>query len=231
MPFFLIPWLNKFVRLVSEKELTKLIILIIIIFSVYPTLASLYKEPFGLMEGYSMLWLIIMYFIGAWLKKNSIVEKMDKNKTFIWGIVAVGVTWLTKLVFEINGDASTLFLQSYVSPTIIYIAIAHLKVFSQLRINSKFQKCIAFFVPAAFGVYLFHMQWDILDNAITGKMSFVSGLPVWEIPIAILLIALVITVIGLLIDKARGYIFAVLKVRQFADLIERKLEKQLSDRI
>ena len=228
--FFLAPWLNHFIRNLSEKEMTQFVGILLGIFSMYPTIASLYKEPFNLNEGYSMIWLIIMYLVGAWLRKNSMIEKMNTRKWLVIGWVCFLGTWITKLFFELQGNSKILFLQSYISPTIICIAIVHLMLFSKLKITSKSKKWISFFSPAAFGVYLLHMQWDILDNLITGNFSFIGQLPVWQIPPAILACALIITTMGLLIDKVRGKLFEVLKIRNLAHNIEIKMREKIINR-
>jgi len=81
---------------------------------------------------------------------------------------------------------------------------------------------ISFFAPAAFGVYLFHREpliWDFIDNAFVPFASYSTV----SMLFATLISALLIWLIGSLIDKIRIQLFSVLKVKQHCETIYRRI--------
>lgn len=229
--FFLIPWINRLIRGLTEGEMTRLVAVCVLIFSLYSTAASLFREPFNLNEGFSTLWLVILYIIGAWMKKCRIPEKARGKKWVLIGTGCIIITWLQKLaaVFLLE-DGKFRFLESYISPTVVCIAAAYLIVFSKLKLSEGWKKLISFFSPAAFGVYLFHMQWDILDGTITAKLAHIAQLPVWNMLFLIILVSAIIFAAGLLVDKVRAWLFKVLRIDIMANWIEEKL-RGLADKM
>lgn len=63
--FFAIPVINKFLFSIDETIAKKSLIIIIILFSILGTLG----DPFKLNNGYSTIWLIVLYCIGVLIKK------------------------------------------------------------------------------------------------------------------------------------------------------------------
>lgn len=81
--FLFIPYINKIIRNLNEKESQKIIIAIFFIFSFYGTFSAKF-DPFTLNRGYSFLWLLFLYIIGALFKKYSILEKIKISLSYIY---------------------------------------------------------------------------------------------------------------------------------------------------
>lgn len=226
--FFIIPWLNKIVQTLKKENL-KLYIVILVLFTFYVTGANLTFsiDAFGLREGYSFLWLAILYVIGAYIKKYELHYKKSKKRALkvIMGLVMFTWCWkigIGKLTMHVLGrkTATNLFV-SYMSPTIVGIAIALLFMFANLNIKSFSQKIIQWMSPAVFGVYLLHMQPLVFDYILKNRYCDIGDLPVYLIPVAVLGNALLIFTLGVILDKIRIVMFHFLKLDKISEKIEK----------
>ena len=223
--FFIIPFLNKFIRFCSKRFLTGAVVTIFVIFSCFSTVAGVYSDPFYMNKGFSFLWITFVYIIGAYIKKYDIPKAVNTKIAILLGCALLFITYFSKLgirylTISLFGHSFREdFLLVYTSPTILGIAIVYLIIFSKIKIRRS-KKIIEFLAPSAFGVYLFHMQHLFLDNDFSFHFSFIADLPLWLIPLSILWYALIIFIIGLLIDKVRSYIFKFIRVNKFTERIE-----------
>ncbi|MBE5955800.1 MAG: acyltransferase [Lachnospiraceae bacterium] len=199
--FFMIPWMNKLVRACTQKEMNRFAAILFLLFSCYANYANATKDVFHLSGGYSFLWLAVMYLIGAWMKKCSIPEKVSNTKAIVCLEICVLLTWTIKIFKE-----SSAFV-SYVSPTILLVAVCFVVLFSKMQFGSLGKKLIQFFAPAAFGVYLIHVQKTVWSQLMTWRFAYCAQSPVWLLPIQILGNAAFVFILCLLIEKARILLF------------------------
>lgn len=133
----------------------------------YATFANTGGDPFKLNGGHSFIWLLILYNVGAWIKKNSINTKGKKIFWIALLVISIIITWLYKMFFPIASET----LISYISPTVVVEAICFVVIFSEIKLNEKLISLVSKASPAAFGVYLIHSQRLIWGRFI--KDSFV----------------------------------------------------------
>lgn len=223
--FFVIPWLNKLMRCCTQREATAMAVGALLLFSVYPTAASLYHEPFQLEEGYSFLWLMVLYLVGAWMKKCRVPESRGSR---FWLAVWLGcyvIVSAVKLLLLLGlKNTEVIVFESYLSPLVVGMAVAHVCIFARIRLPGRLKKVTAWLAPAAFGVFLLHMQWDVLDGLILGSFAGIAQLPAWLIPPAVMVCALAVLIVGLLIDRVRIWLFARLRINRLADRIAAKIQ-------
>lgn len=224
--FFLMPWLNSAVRNFSKEEATKLVCWLGALFSLYTTFSRIIADTFNIVDGYSFLWVLIVYMIGACIKKCELHKKIKKKQSAMIAIGAIIFTWIWKLGV---GKLSISFVSvnvlegiwiSYTSPTILGLAIALLIFFSQVEVGECMRKAVAFVSPAAFGIYLFHTHPLVFVYGIKGNFSGIANLPAWLLLFAVLAVAGMIFIIGILIDKIREGIFKILNLNRLAEKIE-----------
>ena len=113
--FFLIPWINRLIQNITEKELNRLIFVLFMFFSVYLTFSTWFADTFTLGGGYDFAWLIILYIAGAWIKKNKINEKWRVSFWITMITICIAATWLWETFAPV---AKRLFV-SYISVTIV----------------------------------------------------------------------------------------------------------------
>lgn len=214
--FFIVPLLNQFVRSLNKKQLTNAIILIFVVFSCYGFLFNV----FYMSDGYSFVWLALLYLFGAWLKKCEIPKKVKGTYAMLGIVVCVLITWL----FKINSPVFNGLLVSYISPTIVVMSLCYVVLFSKLRINNFGQKLVGYLAPASFGVYIIHLQEVVAKKFITNKFVWISELEWWVIPFVVLGIAAAIFLICLIIERIRLSAFNLLKINKFAESVCHKFE-------
>ena len=138
--FIVMPLINKGIRNGSENLLKKLFVLIFIAFSLY----NVVFNPFELQAGYSFLWIMLLYILGAIMKKCDIGKKL-KNWHITLGILTLlFITFTYKIYgisfFRINKDTFV----SYISPTILGISILYVIGFSRIKFNSFMKKILRY---------------------------------------------------------------------------------------
>ena len=147
----------------------------------------------------------------------------------------VMLTWTCKLIVELFARAvfgkvmnSSLFI-SYISPTILFAAVALLILFSKLQVTSILNRFIMFFGPLSFGVYLIH------THPLVWKWVMEEGFSDYAKCHPILLVLDVLgTVFGIwffcsLIDFVRLKLFETLKVNLLVENIVRHIGAFMSN--
>ena len=223
--FFLIPWINRLIQNITEKELNRLIFVLFMFFSVYLTFSTWFADTFTLGGGYDFAWLIILYIAGAWIKKNKINEKWRVSFWITMITICIAATWLWETFAPV---AKRLFV-SYISVTIVLMAVGMVAIFSRLQLSSRMISIVRFFSPAAFGVYLIHSQTWIWRELMSDRFSWIANYKVYTLPFIVVGCAGGIFIICLLIEKLRLVLFEVLKINRLIQILERRLESVLNN--
>lgn len=218
--FFLMPWLNEFLRKLQKKDLNKLVVVILMVFSVFSTASTVVSDTFSLKGGYSFGWLVILYIVGVWIKKNEIDKK---GKTSVWiGILLVSIImpWL----WTIYSPVLNFMFMNYLSFTVVLEAISFVVIFSRMKLSSKGNAIVRIFSPAAFGVYLIHTQYLIFEHCIRDTFSGIANAPVGIMALEVLGAAGFVFVVCLAIEKVRLLLFDILKINRLISIVEKKLD-------
>lgn len=221
----LIPVLDEALRRLSNKNLKVLFILLILLFAVYGVM----RDSYGLNGGYSVIWFVILYFLGGIIKKCDLFKKINNKKILL---IMIGLFVLSFLYIIINKDLiiadvyiTNIFAVNYTSPTILLISIGYLCIFSRLKFNSKINKFIAFFAPTTFAIYLLN------SNHILGAFLLENRfLAIWQdktiiMVIKVIAFSLIFSLIAMLIDKVRIKIFNKLNVKKYTKIISEKISE------
>ena len=229
--FFLIPILNKAIENISQQTHKKFLIVALIGVCCFgPVLYKVfYIDTFTLDNGYSAIWLIIVYLFGAYIKKYNLREKITASGSVLGFFAMIILTFAFRIIVyfateRIFGQARYYdILVSYVSVTILLSAVFLFLFCLNVKIGAAAEKVIAFLSPAALGVYLIHVHplvfEGILKNAFVGfaEKSLVLMLA------CALLATLAIFVICTAIELLRIQLFKLIKVKVWSEKIENKL--------
>lgn len=217
--FFLIPFYNLLIRSLSLKQITFLIGCLLFFFSCLETISR--TNIFDVDKGYSFLWLSVLYFVGAWLKKYKIQKKRfpKRWKSFLLfiSILAIALTWVAGLKLNYSD------LMQYTSPTMVLLAVFFLVTFSELEFNATICNIISFFASGTLGVYLLHVEPHFWDIVMKNRFVFIGKFPTLAIPIVVFVFALAILVVGCVIDKLRRMLFSLLHVDSFCLNLDRRI--------
>ena len=206
--FFVFPFINLIVEKYDKKKLYIMLIGMFIIFSVIPTMIC--SDVFVLRSGYSPWWLLIMYFVGAVIKKYDIGLNGSKIKYFCMYLLMVILLLGAKLVadyFEIRIYSE--YLITYVSPFVVLSSVFLVMIFRKIKMSKYVTNIIAFMSPLTFGIYLIHTQyyvWEYLDNRF---VNYVSMKFVWFV-VSVIFTAVIIYLVCSIIEFIRQYIFRLL---------------------
>jgi len=177
---FFMPFMNKLLLSLEKKELVKLAVTILILFTVFPVCFA--TDVFGLAWGYSAMWLSVLYLFGGCLRLLD-ADRFRKRVYVLLYLGCVILSWLNMFLLPYPKNSS---LMSYLSPTILLAAASLLLLFSKIRINKYAVKTVRFFAPLTFGVFLIHTHPYMWHNWLYNRyVDFLSYPP--QIHISILM--------------------------------------------
>lgn len=211
------PILNRFLFEVDEKTAQKAFIILFVLFSCMEFL----QDTFRTGAGYSALWLMVLYCMGALAKRIHIFENKKTISLLLMWAFCIVVTWWAKIYIGI-GD-----LVNYVSPTIVMSGLLMVVLFARIPLKGSIISKIS---PLAFGIYLFQLS-PILWNYLAGAFSFVGQFHVIVSIVCTFGLAALIFVSGLLVEFIRYYIAKAIGIpklsKKLVSLANRLLEKML----
>ncbi len=221
--FFLAPFLNAMIKNLDRKKMTILFVTLIALFSVIPTLVSrFWGDLFYTQGGYSMLWLLILYILGAVYKRceKDISQRFKNISQFaiVGWVVCILVTFTFHnggmyLPDEFPGKQTIVNnVVNYISPTMVGCAMCMLIVFSRMRISEeKWEKNIKNISKLAFGVYLIHVHPLVWQHIMQGRFANLAFMPVWKMVVGVIACALAIFIGCLCVEWVRSKVFELLK--------------------
>ena len=215
--FLFIPIFNKLIHALTKRQFKTMIILLVLVFSIWPTIAG--TDLFHLENGYSCAWLIVLYFIGAYMRMYGLWQSLKKREIFFIYLLSVFAVWTSKIIIQMfpNNLINVDFLLSYTSPFILLSAVALLALFARLKIKNKFSlSLIGFFAPLSFGVYLIHTSPLVFNHVLNGLFTSYSAMPCIEMMFIVFLSGAAIFIGCSFVDYGRGKLFKLLKLDKLA---------------
>lgn len=151
--YLLIPYINKIINNISQKQLGILIIILLLFFSIWPTF---YTNIPVRDSGYGIINFVTLYLIGAYIKLYCDEIKFFKFSIFIY-------LWTTVMTTIISMNSGNAF--AYNSIFNIVGAIAFFEIFKSLKIkNNKLINKLATFT---FSTYIIHENQFIVKELYT----------------------------------------------------------------
>lgn len=229
--FFFIPQMTFLLRNQPKEVLCRFIWIFFVLFSVLETIPFLRQIASPVQFGFSALWLAYLYMLGGFIRLYGIKELLPDNRTirklyyrfnrqstpFYVYIACVTITFILykyghSVLIQILGRAPSFkSLVSYNSPTILFSAVALLLFFSKLNIT-RFTQFFYLAGQLAFSVYLIQNQTYIWQFLFKGAFKWVADLPIWLLPLTLLLIPLSIHIVCSLLDYIRLCLFKILRL-------------------
>ncbi|KGR72849.1 acyltransferase [Streptococcus phocae subsp. salmonis] len=211
------PIINGGLNALTTSQLKQLSLLIFTVFSVMPAVMNNRVPEFSLSKGFEMTWLIILYIIGAYLKRIDLTIFKDKILIAVY-LLSVAVTYLMKFVV---GDI----WYWYISPSLTIGAIALFMLFAKMTISptthlASFIKLVA---PATLGVYLGHLHPLLVKFVIRDFAEPLVNSPIILYPFLIILVSIMIYGLAFLVEKARIAFFKQLGIPRWLGWVDRHL--------
>ena len=165
--FPLIPMLNK--GLLSMKRWQHIVTIVML---QMPIVFRLFinKDNYVLSNGYSAMWLVCLYVIGAYFRIYGAPKWAKPFVTLPVCVLAAGVAFAYKLIPEMRVAAGTMadkdkwyvergLLINYLSPCMIIMSVMLLLFFMQINVRGKvFKSIILTLAKATWGVFALHVS-------------------------------------------------------------------------
>lgn len=211
--FLGIPAYNYLLNKLDKGILQNGIIILILIFSLGETFIFRVKNFLGLQSGYSVLWLVVLYIIGGYIRLYGWnLWKRDR-------LVFTGLALLSFIFFLAFGgeEGHGRVLVNYPAPTILFMGIALFNYFRQYIPGKTGVKYIKRLAPLTFGVYLIHLQPMVAEHILRNRFTFLASVAPLNLLLSISLISLVIYLICSMLEWLRQRVFIWLKIELLVD--------------
>lgn len=223
--FIFMPIINKAIRNTDEKALKRFLIVLFFVFSVFDTIT----KRFYLDDGYSFLWLLLLYIMGAIIKKCQIGKEIKYYKIYL-GIICLTTIAYSYKIYGFNLAVHDLKITndlfvSYTAPTILLIAILYLIFFSRVQFNDTGKKIIKFITPSAFAVYLINNHRLVWKHVMYNLFACIANESIIKIIFYPIAFSFMFVIAVILIDKIRQYIFRRLKIKTIMESFFKKVLK------
>ncbi len=217
--FLLMPLLNLAIKKMTKKQLGIVLGTALFAFSAVPTV--LRKDVFCLNNGCSTLWLIILYFLGGFLREYDILSKLRTKKIVMGYIVVVISSIVLRNICEAFGFYGT-FLFTNTSPIVLTSSVCLLLMFARWRVGSVGIRIIELLAPLSFSVYLIHDNNLVREFLMKDAFVKYLNLPPFVLLLVIISTAVCIYLVCSVIDVVRNGIFDKLHIKQYFTKIETK---------
>ena len=237
--FFLMPLINRGVTAMTRAEAKRTVIGVLAVISCLSVLpyinlksAFIAEDIFHLNSGMSLMWLAVMYVVGACVKAHGLGRDIAPWK--LWAALAASAltAWCFKLTVEqkIAPETRELIdpnvLLYYHSPAMVIAALSLLLLFARRRtLPPRLGRVVRFIVPSAFSIYLIHEHSMVRSGLIAGQLAPLAGDAPLLMLLKVLLGAVLIYLACLLLDLLRRGLFRLLHVRQLIDLAADRLAR------
>ncbi len=200
--FILSPFINRLIADLSQRNFRHLITIMVLLFSVWPTVVDVLGEVkgeqitglstigmYGSQWGYSVVNFLLMYLIGAYLKKgNSKLAEWKSGKLAGTLLVSVIIILGWARVNDAVGFYTERTAWEYCNPFVIYVAIVVFILFRRIDLGTN--KIINTLAEGAFSVFLLHsvfIPYIRIEKFVTGN-GFILMLHIFGCAAAIYLI-------------------------------------------
>lgn len=223
---FFVPAFNYVVNNMPRRQVRAMIVASLVLLSLLPAVfkTGLLGDPIGdtfwTSNGYNTLWISVLYVIGAYVSKYKCTERIPAWAGVLTYAAVILITWLEKLY------AKPSVLVNYTSPTVLIAGFSLLVAFSRLRLR-PLRRVIGLLAPAAFGVYVIHVNKFIWDYVLNKRYAEFASYPAPKMVLWVILAALSIYFICSAVDVARAFVFKVTRVREGLERLEKRVFKNL----
>lgn len=224
--FFFMPLLNKIINTITKKEAQVIIIISTVLFLFIETIA--HDSTFAINSGYTWIWLALLYFIGAYIKKYYDTKNTSIKINLIVFCMCVVLTFISRIGIAIvtkNVSSATKFI-TYTSPLMVVMAITLLNIFRRLKISQSNGKILTLVSSLTFGVFIIHTN-RVLFVGLAGKAAFVNNYNIFLTLIILLAIVLGLFVLCAVFDYLRQLVFKVLHLKQFSEKLDLLITKTI----
>lgn len=193
------PYINFSLEKMDINSHKRLCIILIVIFSIIQSVFI--KDLFYTRQGYSIVWLIVLYILGAYIRRTDL--RIDKKFCNYFFVLSAFLLLFTNIVLEKAFSQNIQYLVKYISPVILIMAVCFFVRFKDIVIREiKIQKLLKISAIVTFDIYIIHSHPLIYNNLIRDVFSNLLNFPNIIIPeilfLTVITIYLLLTIFGLI---------------------------------
>lgn len=182
-------------------------------------------DIFHIMDGYSPLWLVCLYIIGAYLRlypeDTQRIPSAALAGTFV---LCTAAAWASRLVIlrmdHFGGYVRDMALIQYNSPLILAAAAALVILFARIPIRGvKAGRVIRLFSASSFGVLIIHLEENFLRYFLVGRLVPLLDLPWFGMIAGVAGAALVLYLFCTLLSLLQQLLFRLMHIPQMCDAL------------
>lgn len=183
--YLISPYINLILNVLSEKGIKKLVILLMIVFSFYPTFIDVFYEltgfqymglssigAYGSQYGYQIINFMLMYVIGAYInRKQDRAKQINKGELVITLLIVPLFLALWSRLNDMTGFFNEKSAWEYCNPLVILEAVIFFIIF--LKVNIPYNKTINSFGKSTLMVFLFHtffLEFACIERFVSGSL-------------------------------------------------------------
>ncbi len=227
--FFLMPFINRLVKSLTKRQAALSLVALIGLFTVWRMFP--YSSVFGTLDGYSCVWLGMMYYLGACIKYHRLFETVNGLSAAGLYVGGVGVTFIGfYLLRNVISLPFKIIWLTYASPTVVLSCIGLMLLCKRLVVqNRMWQKIIVTLSSLGFGVYIIHSHPLFWNHVLKGRFySFGVELDGLALAGAVLLAAALIFAMCAVVDWLREQLFKLCRINtlcaKLGDAIDNRLK-------
>lgn len=218
--FFAMPLLNQYLFSITESTAKKALLILVGLYSVLGTIA----DPFESNKGYSALWLMVLYCIGALARRVRLFESKKTSVLALCWAVSTVVTWALTVFAGIAR------IRYYVSPMILMNGLLLVLIFSRLNVREKARRWIGRLSGLTFGIYLFHTSPALWEIALKDRFKGIASMNLAAGFILVLLFSGAFFMAGIAVEALRRKLADALRIPKLSSQVVRHAGK-LADRL
>lgn len=193
-------------------------IVLIIFFILLSLMPMLGYDILNVNLGYSTIWLLYLYLIGAYIHKHNCLPKL---KSWLLGFIAIfclagmfaSKIYIGYKTYPLDNNYVFNQLINYTSPTVLFasISIFILVLRSKIQLSAKAVKVLTYFSGSAFALYIIQVHplfWACYANIFTflGHSNIITFLAY------LIFVPLLFTLLMATIDNLKKYLFHLLRI-------------------
>jgi len=234
--YLCVPLLNRGIHHMTRKQHQWLMAFLLLVFSVSK---SVIPVPLATdHKGYDLVWFICVYVVAAYMRLYGITFFENKRKSIVTYLVCVlaiflygvGVGAFCFYTGKLTDQIGEVWHYNHILNLLAAISFFHIFLHMKIRSN-RLADMICNVSPYAFGVYLFHEQFEVRYLWPTWFRVKEMSETMWFIPHMIGTV-LTIFLLGLVVDYLRSRIFRVVAKRLSGgkiDLFMRRIDTELEE--
>lgn len=226
--FLFIPLLNKAVHSLNQIQLRTTLLGLFFTFSLIQTICQ--RDIFAADRNYSSLWLILLYLLGAYIKKYNSLKNISIPLAILGYISMILLTWGLRILINY---ATLYFLGEqkwremfvrYTSPTILASAIFLLALYEKRTLGKWKKIAIYLLAPSAFSVYLINTNPLIWTYIMQNRFADYAAMTPANMILSVLVTALAIYLFCILADLIRRMLSLLLfRLKKKVQKLETKI--------